>query len=147
MLDPVQGTFGWEDVVLRIQRRLPRRPSWISERKYLCNSESPCYLMPPVSSYQSSIRSFIWFQRCYLKDFKMDAVAAILVIDTARFGQFRKSQVFLMLLRAIPEKNTWGGKKALFFYPTTQGIQFPPTPTTHVIRKFRTPTTHRIQFS
>ena len=41
------------------------------------------------------------------------------------------------MVRAVPEKNTWGvgggGKKAL--------------PTTHVIRKFRTPTTHRIQFS
>ena len=72
-------------------------------------------------------------------------------------------QIILCIFRAIPEKNTWGGGgggggKALFFYPTTHGIQFPPTPTTHgiqfpptptthVIRKFRTPTTHRIQFS
>ena len=51
-----------------------------------------------------------------------------------------------------------GGGEGTFFYPTTHGIQFPPTPTTHgiqfpltptthVIRKFRTPTTHRIQFS
>ena len=51
-----------------------------------------------------------------------------------------------------------GGEEGTFFYPTTHGIQFPPTPTTHgiqfpptptthVIRKFRTPTTHRIQFS
>ena len=52
------------------------------------------------------------------------------------------------IYRAIPEKNTWGaGRRHFFFYPTTHGIQFPPTQTTHVIRKFRTPTTHRIQFS
>ena len=51
------------------------------------------------------------------------------------------------LLRAIPEKNTWGWKTALFFYPTTHRIQFPRTPTTHVIRNIHTPTTHRIQFS
>ena len=40
-----------------------------------------------------------------------------------------------------------GGERHFLFYPTTHGIQLPPTPTTHVIRKFRTPTTHRIQFS
>ena len=53
----------------------------------------------------------------------------------------------LIFFRAIPEKNTWVWKTALFFfYPTTHGIQFPRTPTTHVIRKLRKPTTHRIQF-
>ena len=40
-----------------------------------------------------------------------------------------------------------GGTALFFFHPTTHGIQFPLTPTAHVIRKFRTPTTHRIQFS
>ena len=48
-LDPVQRTFGWEDFILRISGR---PPSWISERTDLCNSESPCCLMPPPIKVQ-----------------------------------------------------------------------------------------------
>ena len=54
----------------------------------------------------------------------------------------------LMCLRAIPEKKyLGGGRRHFFFYPTTLGIKFPQTPTTHIIRKVHMPTTHRIEFS
>ena len=53
----------------------------------------------------------------------------------------------LKVIRPIPEKTPGGGRRHFYFNPTTHGIQFPPTPTIHVIRKFRTLTTHRIQFS
>ena len=33
-------------------------------------------------------------------------------------------------------EDRFSGVDGTFFYPTTHGIQFSPTPTTHVIRKF-----------
>ena len=54
---------------------------------------------------------------------------------------------YFVIHQGYSRKKTLGVEEALFFYPTTHGIQFPRTPTTHVIKKLRTPTTHRIQFS
>ena len=61
----------------------PWRPSWISERNNLCNSES---LWCSDASRKVSAQSDLWFWRRYrLKNFKMAAVAAILDIRMEQF--------------------------------------------------------------
>ena len=75
-------TYGLgQDVVWRISRWQPWRPSWISERKDLCNSESLFYVtgMPPIKFKLNPTR---FGRRCSLKNFKM---AAILDIRTELF--------------------------------------------------------------
>ena len=67
-----------------------------------------------------------------------------LPLNTSQKGSIL--QYFSPSLRAIPEKNTWRGKKSFFWDPTTHGIKFPQTLTTHVIRKAHVPTTHRIKY-
>ena len=68
------------DVVWRILRWHPCRPSWISEWKDFSNSESLCHW---DASHQVSVQSNLRFgRRCRLKNFKM---VAILDIQTEQF--------------------------------------------------------------
>ena len=70
----------WGDVVWRISRWPPWRPSWISEQNEFSNSESLCC---SDASHQVSAPFDLRFgKRCRLKNFKM---AAILDIRTKRF--------------------------------------------------------------
>ena len=77
-LNPTYGLGG--DVVWRISRWPPWRPSWISEQNEFSNSESLCC---SDASHQVSAPFDLRFgKRCRLKNFKM---AAILDIRTKRF--------------------------------------------------------------
>ena len=59
------------DVVWKISRRSPWRPSWISERDDFSNSKSLCH---SDASHQVSAQSNLKFKtRCRLKNFKMAA--------------------------------------------------------------------------
>ena len=83
-LNPTLGF--WGDVVWRISRWPPWRPSWILEWNNLSNSESHCR---SDASHKVSAQSDLWLWRRYhLKNFKMAAVAAILDIGTEQFSQF-----------------------------------------------------------
>ena len=74
------------DVVWRISRCPPWRPSWLSERNNFSNFES---LYRSDASHKVFAQSDLWFgRRCRLKNFKMAAtaiLAAILDIGTKRF--------------------------------------------------------------
>ena len=71
------------DVVWRISRWPPWRPSWISEWNDFSNSESPCHC---DSSHQVSAQSELRFgRRCRLVNLKMATMAAILDIVTEQF--------------------------------------------------------------
>ena len=77
-LNPTYGLGG--DVVWRLSRWPPWRPSWISEQNEFSNSESLCC---SDASHQVSAPFDLRFgKRCRLKNFKM---AAILDIRTKRF--------------------------------------------------------------
>ena len=66
-LNPTYGSEG--DVVWRISKWLPRRPSWIMERSNFSNSESLCC---SNASHQVSAQSKLQFgRRCRFKNFKM----------------------------------------------------------------------------
>ena len=67
-------TYGLgEDVVWRISRWPPKRPSWIPKRSDFNNSESLCHC---DSSHQVLAQSDLRFgRRCHLKNFKMAAMA------------------------------------------------------------------------
>ena len=60
-------TYGlWGEVVWKISKWPPWRPSWISKRNYFSNSESLCHC--DASSHQVSAQSDLWFgRRCHLK--------------------------------------------------------------------------------
>ena len=58
-------------------------PSWISGRNNFSSCDSPCRL---DASHEVSAQTDLRFgRRCGLKNFKMVAMAAILVIGTERF--------------------------------------------------------------
>ena len=78
-LNPTNGLG--ENVVWRISRWPPWRPSWISERNNFSNSESLCHF---DASHQVAAQSNLRFGRiCRLKKFKI-----ILDIGTEQFKQF-----------------------------------------------------------
>ena len=61
-------TYGLGDVVWRITRWPPWRPSWIPERNDFSNSESLCHC---DASHQVLSESAFWFgRRCCLKNFQ-----------------------------------------------------------------------------
>ena len=71
------------NVVWRILKWPPWRPSWISEWNDFSSSESLCR---SYASHQVSAQSDLWFgRRCHLKNFKMVAVVAILDIGMEWF--------------------------------------------------------------
>ena len=77
-LNPTRGLG--TDVLWRIWRWPPWRPSWISEQNYFSNSESLCCCN---ASHHVLAQSHLRFgRRCRLKYFKMAAMAAILEIGT-----------------------------------------------------------------
>ena len=71
------------DVIWRISRWPPWRPSWILEQNDFSISESLCHCN---ASHQVLAQSNLQFgRRCRLKNFKMAAMAAILDIGTDQF--------------------------------------------------------------
>ena len=65
-------TYGLgEDVIGRISRWPPWRPSWISKRNDFSNFKSLCHC---DASHQVSAQSDLQFGRCRLKNFKMAAM-------------------------------------------------------------------------
>ena len=71
------------DVIWRVSRWPPWRPSWISEWNYFSNSES---LSHCEASHQVLAQSALQFGReCRWKNFKMASMAAILDIWTEQF--------------------------------------------------------------
>ena len=81
-LNPTYGLGG--DVVWRISRWSPWRPSWISERNNFSNSESLC---GSDASHQASVQSSLGFgRRCRLKNFKMA------ILDISKRNDFNNSE-------------------------------------------------------
>ena len=80
-LNPTYGLGG--DVIWRISRWRPRRPSWISEQCNFSKSESLCC---SNASHHVLAQSHLWLgRRCHLKYFKMAAMVAILDMGAERF--------------------------------------------------------------
>ena len=89
-------TYGLGDVIWRISRWRPWRPSLISERYIFGNSKSLCY---SNASHQVLAQSHLRFGRCRLKYFKMAPMAAILDIWTERFQQFWNSVTVILPMK------------------------------------------------
>ena len=79
-------TYSWVDVVCRISRWLPWRPSWISELINFIKFEFPCH---PSAYHQLSAPSNLPFWSwCGLNILKVVAMVPILDIGTKQLKQF-----------------------------------------------------------